>query len=332
MVNLRFHIVSITAVFLALAVGIFMGSTLLQRVTVDSLRSRQASLDEKIQDRVEENTAFRDALGSYDSQMESFGDDGLPPLLGGQLSDPVITVAMRGIDEASLDAAREDLVASGATDTGTIWFDEGVDVSDEGRRSQVAEALDLAGVEVDEEAVRDQLAEAVSEALAPSTSVDAGDPAAAAEGAAALEQLQADGLLEWETPQGAPRSLPATGLRVVVASGEGAELGADAVAIPLLRELVRTRPGVAVAAELMNPRSSVGEVERELDGQEPVRGAFVDAVVGDEELGDRISTIDDLDQPFGRLTLVQVLAEGLDAAPGRYGRTESATQQFPPDA
>ena len=38
MINLRYHVVSLVAVFLALGVGVLMGSTVIDRVTVDQLR------------------------------------------------------------------------------------------------------------------------------------------------------------------------------------------------------------------------------------------------------------------------------------------------------
>ncbi len=44
MINLRYHIISITAVFLALGIGLTLGSTFLDRVTVDTLESQ---LDER---------------------------------------------------------------------------------------------------------------------------------------------------------------------------------------------------------------------------------------------------------------------------------------------
>ncbi|NLA37006.1 MAG: copper transporter, partial [Actinobacteria bacterium] len=47
MINLRFHIVSIVAVFLALAIGILTGSTLLDRATIEVLQDRQTSLDNR---------------------------------------------------------------------------------------------------------------------------------------------------------------------------------------------------------------------------------------------------------------------------------------------
>ena len=40
MINFRFHIVSLIAVFLALALGVVMGSTVIDRAIVDGLHDR----------------------------------------------------------------------------------------------------------------------------------------------------------------------------------------------------------------------------------------------------------------------------------------------------
>ena len=45
MINFRFHIVSLTAVFLALGIGLMLGTTFLDTATVDSLRERQEELE-----------------------------------------------------------------------------------------------------------------------------------------------------------------------------------------------------------------------------------------------------------------------------------------------
>ena len=58
MINLRYHIVSITAVFLALGIGVAMGSTLIQRATIDTLENR---LDDQKQ-RLEETDAENERL------------------------------------------------------------------------------------------------------------------------------------------------------------------------------------------------------------------------------------------------------------------------------
>src|SRR6188472_3278402 len=114
-----------------------MGSTLLQRATVDSLKARQRSLDEKIDARVRENAAFRAGLGDVDDQNLSFETDGLPPLLGQQLRDTVITVGVRGIDETAVALMEADMVAAGAVSAGTIWLGDGVDLSDQETRDTV---------------------------------------------------------------------------------------------------------------------------------------------------------------------------------------------------
>jgi hypothetical protein len=335
-VNLRFHIVSITAVFLALAIGIFMGSTLLQRATVDSLKARQRSLDDKIDDRVRENTAFRSGLGSVDEQNLSFAEDGLPPLLGQQVRDTVLTVAVRGIDENALTVMRADLDAAGATDAGVLWLGDALDLRDQGTRDDAAAALQLDdSTQTDLDAVRDAAVDRLVDILEPSTSPDdpaVVSPSTAADNTRRLLDLDAAGLVEWTAPASGTRALPPSRLRLVVASGEGAALAPDALPIPLLRELARRRQGAAVATEIMNIRSSVGEIERELDGQEPVRGSFVGPIRDDDELSDRLTTIDNGDKPFGQLALVLVLAEPLDGRIGHYGEIDSSERQFPPRA
>ena len=44
MLNLRYHVVSLVAVFLALGIGVIMGATVIDRVTVDQLRNRLDSV------------------------------------------------------------------------------------------------------------------------------------------------------------------------------------------------------------------------------------------------------------------------------------------------
>ncbi|MBV9664035.1 MAG: copper transporter, partial [Actinobacteria bacterium] len=44
MINFRYHLVSLTAVFLALAIGIAMGATVVDQATVKLLRSQLESV------------------------------------------------------------------------------------------------------------------------------------------------------------------------------------------------------------------------------------------------------------------------------------------------
>jgi hypothetical protein len=327
-VNLRFHIVSLTAVFLALAIGIFMGSTLLQRATVDSLKSRQRSLEQKIDERVSENNAFRAALGADDSANADFEADALPSIMSDQLRDPVILLAIRGIDDGTVAKVGAQLTQAGAPSVQTIWLGTQADAENADSRRAMEAALSL-GDTAEASAVRNAFMKRMGDILIPPAANATGTtPVTADQRSARLAALDAAGILQWTTPPSGPRALSEGTPRVVVLSGEGASVPDQRLSIPLLHELARTK-GVADAVEVMNPRSSVGQVERVLDGGKPVRGDFVKAIRADDTLDGSVNTIDDGDLPFGRLALVLVLAQSTDAPNGHYGRTDQADSQFP---
>jgi hypothetical protein len=334
MINLRFHIVSITAVFLALAIGIFMGTSLLQRATVDSLKAGQRSLETKIEQSQRENTAYRDALGVADASSADFGEDALPELVADQLHGSILVVASRGIDEDALVAVQTTLEDAGAAVVGTIWTDDRSSLDDESVREAVATATgspagDAAAMR---KHVVDSLAEALGSILA--TRADAATTTTVPDGetppddpASTLATLAQTGALAWEPTDG--RTFPTSGLRVLVVSGEGASTQAAKVLYPLIRALDRDHAGAVLAGEVMDQRSSLAEVDRDLAGQDPPRGAFVGPIRGDA-LRDDVTTIDDLDSPYGRLAAVLALARPVGAAIGAYGVTAAADSQYPP--
>jgi hypothetical protein len=331
-VNLRFHIVSLTAVFLALAVGIFMGSTLLQRATVDSLKARQKSLETKIDERVTENNAFRDALGVNDKNDAEFETDVLPLMLRDQLRDPIVLVGIRGIDEGTVKKLASELSEAGSPSVQTVWLGTQADAASSDSRRAMAAALSL-GDNADTTVVRNAFMKRMGEILVPpaadnTTTTIPGAPSNASERTARLQALDAAGIVQWAAPPTGTKTLIDGAPRVVVLSGEGATVPDKDLAIPLLRELSRTK-GVANAVEVMNPRSSVGQIEREISGATPVRGDFIKDVRADDTLDGSVNTVDDGDLVYGRLALVLVLAQAPDAKIGHYGQTDQADQQFP---
>ena len=100
MLNLRYHVVSLVAVFLALGIGVVMGSTVIKGVTVDQLRKRQDSLEKSVRNTRHDN----DQLNSQLRTWERFADQGRTQLLAGQLRDvPVLVVGVQGIDRKPVD-------------------------------------------------------------------------------------------------------------------------------------------------------------------------------------------------------------------------------------
>jgi hypothetical protein len=344
MVNLRFHIVSITAVFLALAIGIFMGTSLLKRATVDSLKATQHSLENKIDQSQDENGALRDALGVTDDQAKAFGASALGSLVGGQLHDPVLLVAARGIDEDSVSAVRNVLTSAGSANLGTIWLDDKSSFGDSGLRQAVATALGTStgtattmrkrfveafGGALRAATTRSQSTDTSGDTSATTTTTTTPDPTADTDPNQVVSALIHAGALTWDAPaQGEPEKLPAADLRVVVLSGEGATVDASTVMYPLIRATTGGAAGSTVAGEIMNARSSVTEVQRTLDHATPARGAFVGPIRRDQ-LHTSVTTIDDLDSPYGQLALVVDLSATPGSTIGAYGITAGASGQYP---
>ena len=61
MINIRYHVISLVAVFLALAIGVVAGSTVVQRSVVDNLKSTQGHIEKNLDDLEAKNA---DAPGS----------------------------------------------------------------------------------------------------------------------------------------------------------------------------------------------------------------------------------------------------------------------------
>ena len=61
MINIRYHVYSLVAVFLALAIGVAAGSTVVQRSVVDNLKSTQGRIEKNLDDLEAQNA---DAAGA----------------------------------------------------------------------------------------------------------------------------------------------------------------------------------------------------------------------------------------------------------------------------
>jgi len=354
MINLRFHIVSIVAVFLALAIGILTGSTLLDRATVEVLQGRQRSLDSRNGELRTENDQLRSVVRQRTEALTAFGADALPGIIDGVITDsPVLFVAMRGIDEDSVRAAQSAVRDAGGSPLGIVWFDARFDLDDPAALAAIADVLDASGADKKLRAtIIDRIAEGLAASaddsafLLPTTTTTSTAPAVEdldpnitvpIEGTApavddpslsVLSQLADADLIDWESASdGEPgaRTLPAGGLEVVLVSGEGAELSPSRLVYPLARALSAQTPGLVVG-EVRSPRTDLDVLDA---NDVPVRGALVDELRGDDVVSGQLITIDNLDEPFGRLSLVLSLADLPDSSSGAYGVADSADQAFP---
>ncbi len=124
MINLRYHIVSLTAVFLAIGIGVTLGSTFLDRATVENLNGQLESLEARLGDRDTQIEELQTDLQGAEALQESLDEQGAG-LLADRLDPvPVVVVAAQGVDETDIEGAVEALQVAGADVQGLWWLTE----------------------------------------------------------------------------------------------------------------------------------------------------------------------------------------------------------------
>ncbi|HEX2192730.1 MAG TPA: copper transporter [Acidimicrobiales bacterium] len=306
MINLRYHVVSLVAVFLALTVGIVMGSTVIDKVTVDALNRRVDEVSRRVRNAEEENRRLGDQL----TNVRDFADQARDHLSHAHLRGvPVLVVGVTGIDRKPVEGLRQALVSSEATLAGTVWFTAKMRLDSETDTRALASALGLAVDQPD--VVRRQALEVVARTLAGRSDANP------------LPALADAGFVVFDAPPDqatalapALTSLPAAGLRVVLVSGAGADVGDDELAVPL-----------AAAMGQSGARLVAAEAGQDTPGG---RAVFVGLLRRDTSVGPRISTVDDLESSGGQAAVVLALADLAAPRTGHYGVGPGAERLLPP--
>jgi hypothetical protein len=361
MVNLRYHIVSLTAVFLALGIGLTLGSSFLDRVTVDTLNNQLTTLEGQIGETRDENRELGRRSGALADRDTLLSEQVGERVLRGRLADvPVLVIATRGTDEAWVERTVSTLGASGARVSGTWWLTDRFALDDEAQATDLAGALGLTTTHADRlrrsatvrladvlldaaETVADPEAEpevepGEGEPVEPGTEPgDPPDPDVPTEGepeapgdaepelAAALRSA---GFLDYQLAANdaeGPVRLRAGGMRYVVVTGGGPGDGAESFLRGLVAELARTGPVPLVVAQ-----GAAGGVTPGHDDEEASRTTAVGELRSDEDLTARLSTVDSLDTAAGLMALVLALEDLAEGTTGHYGVTGSAMRLLPP--
>ena len=117
MIDFRYHLVSIVAVFLALAVGIVLGSTELRGVAISALDRTSSSLSNKLDAANNENSALQQQVQG-DHEFASAAE---PVLLKGLLdSKKVVIITTPGASSTVVNGVKTGLSDAGATVSGQV--------------------------------------------------------------------------------------------------------------------------------------------------------------------------------------------------------------------
>jgi Copper transport outer membrane protein, MctB len=328
MINFRFHIVSLTAVLLALGIGLVLGTTFLDDALEEALKSQLDDLETSLDAARVRNDELSAEVETEKDVARAFDEQIGERLYAGQLQgDPVLIVATRGVDGQWVDDVMRSLGQANAQVLGTWWLTDRLALDDDSELTDLASALEL--TTDDPSRLRQSLAQDVADVLFGATDqpATADDPSVSAPAEPPLAaRLRDSGFLEYQMPDGVDGDvvrLPSSGVRVVVVDGPGAALPASDLVQPVLAALATDAPVPVVAVQ---PSTSGDPATDE------AWAPLVAAVRDDDTLSDRVSTVDDLEQVAGGVATILALADARPGEPkvGHYGIGDGASRLLPP--
>lgn len=299
MISLRYHAVSIAAVFLALAVGVVLGT----RTHADGLLPGMGDSGAQVDDLRAENARLEEQLKAADAFLAGAA----PKLLGGALANRSVVVFTTPDAELSdVDSVTKALGTAGATISGQVALTPAFTDSGEGDRLRTALVnLVPAGSQLNT-GPTDQgtLGGDVLGLLLLTDPTNGAPRGSDQERGLALETLRGGGFLN---PVGEVRP----GNLAVIVTGDGVRANENQRGTIVARFAggLKTRgAGVVLAG-----RHGAAE------GSGPL------AVAREEAALATVTTVDNVDREIGRMTTALGLTEQLSGGTGRYGTGAKAT-------
>jgi copper transport outer membrane protein MctB len=318
-ISLRYHIVSLVAVFLALALGIVVGSTVLQEGTVSALRATSDRVRQESEQNRTENLALAQELARYRSLATAVLSD----LVRGRLQDrPVVLVDTDKVDGGVRDGVRKVLEDAGAEVDGQVTFAAGrLALDAQGDRTALGRLL--AADAADAEVLRGELVEKLADRLATPRALPREGQQRASDVLTALQDADflADLKLTRAMADGTAPFPRQGSIFVLIGPTDGAPVAPEAFLVPLADR---------VSARAAGP---VAGVEAAAAGILANTSSWVVALRERGELSRRVSGIDAVDTAYGQLALVQALQDDLQQLPaGQYGLKAGASRLLPEKA
>ncbi|GGK84296.1 hypothetical protein Sme01_28610 [Sphaerisporangium melleum] len=309
MIDFRYHLVSIVAIFLALAVGIVLGSTVLNAPLVASTEAVSAQLQA-------DNAELRSRVGvaqARGSAGDAFVADRLPQLVQGALAgERVLIVEAPGADTKLREPLQNVVTAAGAVVSGRITLTEKyLNAEQAVTLDELATSVKPSGLEFALNATPyDKAAAVLTGALMTADKAQAGkeDPA----GAALLDSFQRDGLLTVEGEAAKRATLALVVAPAAPFEGEAAD-AQNAAVVSLAARLDEGGQGAVIAGTV--PTSATAGV--------------IGALRAESEASSKVSTVDDVDMAIGQAVVVYALREQAAGEVGQYGLGSDATALEP---
>jgi hypothetical protein len=308
-IDFRYHLVSLIAVFLAVALGIVIGTTQLNEPILADIESQVDSLEQ-------DKRALEDTTQSLQAQVDTsdaFAAAVAPTLVEGTLANRrvLLVLASEEVATETAEGVTALVEQAGGTVTGTVRLQPGY--SDPSAASSLQSYVTGPGLPPGLQLPEaDDSGQLVASVLAQVLMTrPGGSPRDTAEISSVLSGLNA---LDAVTVEGS--SVAAADFAVVLTAGafEGEDAAErNGTLTDLLAALDTAGSGVVVAGDA----ASAGE------------NGLVGAVRADPSLSAAVSTVDNAPTAGGRLSIVLALVAEGDGTSGNYGIGED-TQPVPP--
>jgi hypothetical protein len=308
-INFRYHLVSLTAVFFALAIGLIVGTAALNGPAANDLNNRVNNLSKT-------NSLYRSqviSLNSAVNSQEKFATEAAPQLLANKLTNRrVLLVSMQGTSSSVVTAMQADLGLAGAKVTGLVEIqDRFVDPSNSSTLLDLAESTlnfaQISGLPTNNDGVETSsalLAAGLVDHVPAITVGSRGDIVAAYRNK------------DYITVNGTDKGVVTDPAEAVVflvpppfedqnASDENQDM------ITIVSQFRIAGPLVVGSATASGSGNVIG------------------AVTSDASLSKTVSTVDNVSTVEGQVAAVLALNEQLQGKAGHYGQASSATSLLP---
>ncbi len=306
MIDFRYLVVSLVAVFLALAIGIVLGTTTLNHFLVQNLNARAKSVTKTN----ERQAATIDQLRKQAKADETFASAIGPRLVAGDLDgQSIVLISAPGADDATRSKTEKLAEAAGATIAADV-------------------RLEARYVDPGNGALLSSLAGRLAQRFGGQLPAGAHGTTKAAVALADVLVAPADSSVDSHalaTTIGAFRD----GKLIKVAGNhpKPGTLGLVLTGTPPSKHRPQTTSALLALARALDQHGS-GTV---LAGPtlDPGQKGVISAARGRHSVASIVSTVDDVDKPQGRIATVLALARQLRGHSGRYGTTGGATAPLP---
>jgi hypothetical protein len=311
LIDFRYFIVSIVAVFLALAIGIVLGTTTINHALVRNLghqakqvtttNEHQQATIERLQHRISADEDFAAAVG--------------PTIVDGELArESVALVSAPRVDSGTRSKTRKLVRASGATVASDVRLKSSyVDPGKAAALSAVAAGLaEHTGLHLPAGARATTKAAAV---LASVLVTPADAQVSSDDFATTIAAFRNGGLVTIADDHPRPATL------ALVLTGPPPKKHAKSTRAALLA-LARTLDKHGAGAVLAGPEPPAGKTK-------PTTRSAVATARNQQALTAKVSTVDNVNTPQGQLAVVLALAEQLHGHTGQYGSAGGATAPIP---